>query len=197
MIIDSDSVGDPARFRTLADLESGLRSLPSAPSDRGRLALIVRRTARGVRETPDRVLLTPEGGVPGDAWSRKEGATLDSQVTVMEAGVAELIANGQPLALFGDNVFLELDLSTTNLPLGSRVAIGGALLEVTLKMHKGCRKFSARFGDDALRFLATPESRARRLRGLYLRVLEAGDVGPGDVVEVVARASLPEEAPVL
>src|SRR5687768_4717765 len=126
MLIDSDSVGDPARFPTLSELEIGLTSLPSVPFDRGRVVLIVRRTARGVRETPGRVVLTPEDGVPGDAWSRKEGATLDSQVTVMEAGVARLIANGQPLALFGDNVFLELDLSTTNLPLGSRVAIGGA-----------------------------------------------------------------------
>jgi len=89
--------------------------------------------------------------------------------------------------LFGDNLFLDLDLSVDNLPLGSRVRVGGATLEVTPKPHIGCRKFQARFGPDALRFVSKPALRHRNLRGIYMRVFEAGDAGPGDAVEVLAR----------
>jgi MOSC domain-containing protein YiiM len=134
------------------------------------------------------VQLTPEEGIPGEYWNRKPGVTIDNQITVMQTNVARLIANGQPLTLFGDNLFLDLDVSGANLPPGSRVRIGEALLEVTPKRHTGCKKFSGRFGVDALRFVATPAGRARNFRGLYLRVLTAGEAAPGDAVEVVERA---------
>ena len=193
MIIDSASVGDPACFRTLDDLALGLRDLREVPADRGTVALIVRRTEHGRREAPDRLRLTPEEGVPGDSWGRKEGATSESQITVMQTNVAELIANGQPLTLFGDNLFLDLDLSTPNLPPGSRVRVGAAVLEVTTKPHNGCRKFSGRFGADAIRFAAEPATRFRNFRGIYMRVVEAGEAGPGDFVEVLERAPVSPE----
>jgi MOSC domain-containing protein YiiM len=195
--LDSASVGDPERFRTLVELESGLGELPTPNADRGTVVLIVRRGVGGRRETPERLVLTPEEGVPGDAWNRKEGATVEGQITVMQVAVAEMIANGQPLTLFGDNLFLDIDVVGANLPPGTRVRIGDAVLEVTPKIHKGCRKFSGRFGVDALRFVSTPEGRARNLRGLYVRVLTAGEAGPGDVVEVIERGPpLPTEATV-
>jgi MOSC domain-containing protein YiiM len=110
----------------------------------------------------------------------------DAQLAVMQRDVAELIANGQPLTLFGDNLFLDLDLSAENLPAGSRVRAGTALLAVTPKPHDGCRKFRARFGNDALRFVSKGELRHRNLRGIYMRVVEAGELGVGDAVELVA-----------
>lgn len=185
--VDSSSVGDPARFRTLVDLERGLAGLAPAPVDRGRLVRIVRRVEGGRRELPDRSRLSPETGVPGDSWGRRPRRTWDTQITAMQADVAELIANGQPLTLFGDNLFLELDLSARNLPVGSRLRIGGAVLEVTPVPHNGCKKFQARFGQEALRFVSGKELRHRNLRGIYLRVVEAGDVRPGDGVEVLLK----------
>ena len=137
----------------------------------------------------DGVRLTFDGGVAGDAWARQANRRIDGQIAVMEVAVAELIANGQPLVLFGDNLFLDLDLSVGNLPPGSRVRVGGALLEVTPKPHNGCHKFLGRFGDDALRFVSQPDLRHRNLRGIYMRVVEEGDVGPGDRVDVMARAA--------
>ena len=196
MIVDPAQDVDPARFRALAELEAGLAFLARSPSAEAKLGTIVSRTLQGHRAFSEPVRLTTSEGVPGDDWIRKEGATVDSQITVMETSVAELIANEQPLALFGDNLFVDLDLSIANLPPGSRVTIGDALLEVTTKIHKGCKKFAARFGVDALRFVATPVGRERRFRGLYLKVVEEGVVAPGDTVTVVERASLPEEAAV-
>jgi MOSC domain-containing protein YiiM len=131
--------------------------------------------------------LTPDLGVPGDAWSRRASGNLEMQISVMQKDVAELIANGQPLTLFGDNLFLDLDLSTANLPPGSRVRIGGVLLEITPMPHNGCRKFKARFGDDALQLVWKPELRQRNLRGIYMRVVEEGEVTAGDRAEVTFR----------
>jgi len=172
--IDSKSVGNPLRYRRLEELEEGLDALPRGPWDRG-------------RERPDRVRLEADAGIPGDAWGRQQGRA----ITAMEFDVAELIANGQPLALFGDNFYLTLDLSTDNLPAGSRVRVGGAVLEVTAMPHNGCRKFRARFGADALQFVSKTELRHRNLRGIYMRTVEGGEIAPGDPAEVIARALLP------
>jgi MOSC domain-containing protein YiiM len=187
MTVTSDSVGNPDRFLTLEALRRAFEALPGAPVQRGRLALIVRRQELGRREAPQRLRLSPETGVPGDAWSTRGQPDPAGQIAVMQADVARLIANGQPLELFGDNLFLELDLSSGNLLPGSRVRIGAAILEVTAKPHDGCRKFRARFGSDALHFVADREQRHRNLRGIYMRVLEAGEVCVGDAVEVASR----------
>ncbi len=149
----------------------------------------MRRGESGRRERPDRVLLTREAGFPGDAWSRKEELNPEAQLTVIQIDVAEMIANGQPLTLFGDNLFFSLDLSTANLPTGSRVRAGGAMLEVTPKPHNGCQKFRARFGPEALRFVSQPDLRPRNLRGIYMKVVQPGEVALGDPVEVLERVT--------
>ena len=179
--------GDPSRHLPLGELEQKLGTLPAAPRDAGRVALLVRRRPDKVRETPTRIDLGPDTGVPGDAWGRGEKPDRAAQLTVMEIDVAEMIANGQPLTVFGDNLFLALDLSVENLPTGSRLRLGRALLEVTAKPHNGCRKFAARFGHDALRLVSNPELRRRNLRGIYMCVVEAGEVAVGDAVAVVSR----------
>ncbi len=186
-IIDSASAGDPARFHTLAALELGLAALPAAPRDHGSVAALVVRSDGGRRELPPRILLSREHGVLGDAWGRREGRKLDGQISVMQTAVADLIANHQPRALFGDNLFLNLDLSAPNLPPGSRLRAGSALLEVTPKPHTGCAKFKSRFGDEALRFVWKPELRERNLRGLFVFVVEEGEVAVGDPVDVLMR----------
>ena len=189
-IIDSSSVGDPARYATMEALERGLAALPAAPRDVGRVALMVRRVGpSSLREVLDAAEMTPESGMPGDEWGRQRAPDPMAQLAVMQMDVAELIAQGQPLTLFGDNLFLDLDLSAANLPPGSRVRAGTVLFEVTPEPHTGCRKFRARFGLEALRFTATPELRPRNLRGIYMRVVEGGTLAAGDPVQVVTRTS--------
>jgi hypothetical protein len=182
--------GDPARHLALAALEAGLAALGELPKDAGRVTLIVRRTEEGARETPAGVDLTLEEGVPGDDWSRRPPRDPEAQLAVMCTRVAELIANGQPLVVFGDNLFVELDLSVKNLPTGTRLRVGGALVEVTPKPHNGCRKFNARFGADALRFVQAPSTRGQNLRGIYWKVVEPGAVAVGDAVRVVSKPGL-------
>ena len=188
--IDSSSTGDPTRYQTLEHLERSFAALPAAPIALGRVVLLVRRGEGGRREELDRAILTPEAGLPGDAWGRKERPNPLAQLTVMQIEVAELIANGQPLTLFGDNLFFELDLAVTNLPIGSQVRAGGATLEVTPQPHNGCQKFHARFGPEALRFVSKPDLRHRNLRGIYMRVVQPGEVSVGDAVEVIVRSGI-------
>ena len=179
--------GDPTRHLALAELERRLVALAPASRDAGDVALVVRRQPDKTRETPKRVTLGPSTGVPGDAWERRASPDPEEQLTVMQVDVAETIANGQALTVFGDNLFVALDLSAENLPAGSRVRVGGALLEVTPRPHDGCRKFATRFGHDALRVVSKRELRSRNLRGIYMRVVEAGDVAVRDPIVVVSR----------
>src|SRR5437764_4885747 len=182
-----------AEHTMLDELEGRLLRLPEPAKENGSVVLVVVRPEVDARQTPPRCILSPENGVEGDRWAAREPRADDNQITVMRADVARLVGNGQPLSTPGDNLMVDLDLSETNLPAGTTLRIGTALCEVTPKPHRGCSKFAARFGHDALRLTAIYDD--RRLRGLHLRVLEAGEVGPGDAIDVVARGYAPAAGP--
>ena len=179
--------GEAKYHRSLESLEEAFRALPAAPKDSGRVVLIVRRRADGVRETLDRVQLSLEEGVPGDGWGRRPPRNPEAQLAVMRGAVAELIANGQQLTVFGDNLFVDLDISAANLPLATRLRVGKAVVEVTAKPHNGCHKFKGRFGEDALRFVQAPPTRPQNLRGIYWKVVEPGEAAIGDAIDVLSR----------
>ena len=181
--------GDPARHLSLAELEERLAALPAAPKDAGRVVLLQARPGSCKRQPLERARLTAAGGVPGDRWKDKEDPRPEQQLATMQAAVADLIANGQDVTTFGDNLFLDLDLSDANLPLGSQLRCGELLLEVTPEAHNGCLKFKERFGGDALRLVSRVETREHNYRGIYLKVVEAGPLAPGDTLEVIRRGS--------
>ncbi len=180
--------GDSSRHLSLEALDKGFSALPAPRKDIGTLALIVRRRADGVRETPERVRLSPDEGVPGDGWSRRPPREPVAELAVMRRDVAELISNGQPLTVCGDNLFVELDISVGSLAIGARLRVGEAVVEVTPKPHNGCMKFKQRFGQDALKFVNRPSTRDQNLRGIYWKVVEAGEVSVGAAIEVIAQS---------
>lgn len=173
-------------FRTLEELEAGLDLIEASPDERGRVELIVRRPRTNEREVLDVGRLDELRGLVGDAWgSRGEptSADFDVQLTLMNSRVIELLAGPRerwPLA--GDQLFVDLDLSVDNLPAGTRLTLGEALLEVTAEPHTGCRKFIARFGADAHKFVNSPGGRRLNLRGINARVVRGGTVRVGDEV---------------
>jgi MOSC domain-containing protein YiiM len=183
----SGPAGDPSRHAALQDLLAGFRALPAPSPDAGRVALLVRRRSDGSRERLGRARLSPEEGLHGDGWHRRPPRAPDAQLAVMRRDVAELVANGQPLDLFGDNLFVDLDISAGNLPFGSRLRVGEAIVEMTPQPHNGCSKFHSRFGADALRFVSAKDTRDQNLRGVYWRVVEAGEVEIGAEIRVVWR----------
>jgi len=179
--------GGGALHRSLAELEAGLRALPTAPKESGWLRLIVCRHAPGVHEALERVRLSMEEGVPGDEWNRRLPRHPDAQLTVISHAVAELITNGQLLTVSGDNLVVELDISAENLPVGTRLRVGEAVVEMSPKPHNGCAKFQARFGSDAVRFVQAPATRHRNLRGVYWKVVEPGMVEVDAPIRVLSR----------
>jgi hypothetical protein len=179
--------GDRSRHLDRTALEVGLAALPAAPRDRGTLALMVARGPNGERHLPSVAELTRTNGMPGDRWAGDDRYGPEYQLATMNVEVARLVANGQPLELHGDNLFLDLDVSVDNLPVGSRLALGSSLLEVTPQAHNGCKKWVQRFGLDAMHLNRAAGYRPRRLRGLYLRVVEDGSAHVGDAIVVVSR----------
>jgi len=150
--------------------------------------MIVCRRAPGAHEALEEVRLSLEEGVPGDEWNRRAG-DLETQITVIRRDVAELISNGQPLTTSGDNLIVDLDISAENLPAGTRLRVGKAIVEMTPLPHNGCKKFAVRFGQDAARFVQAKETRHFNLRGIHWRVIEEGEVRVGDRIEVLSRQS--------
>jgi hypothetical protein len=177
---------------TSDQLVDGLAHLRPAPLDEGTLQLLVRRPGRGAREVVTEASIDAELGMIGDTWiSRPSRRNADgrpdprSQITLVDVRAAELVAGDiEHWPMFGDQLYVELDLSERNLPAGSRLAIGTAVLEISDKAHTGCAKFASRFGTDALRFVMSPEGRRRRLRGANARVIRSGTVRVGDPVSV-------------
>jgi len=170
---------------TAEELEAGLERIRQAPRDEGPLLLIVRRPNPGERETLAEGRLDRIEGLAGDAWSRRggrRGPDPETQLTLMGSRVAELVARTQERwGLAGDQLYVDLDLSEENLPAGTRLAVGSAVIEITPPPHTGCKKFVERFGLDAMRFVNSPVGRALRLRGVNARVIEPGSVAVGDV----------------
>lgn len=192
----TDPTDGPAR-RTTVELEAFSPTLDAAPQDRGTLELVVARPGPGERLVLEEGELDLDVGLVGDTWAQRGSKRTadgsphpDMQLNVMSFPLVRFLAGDDPQrqALAGDQLYVDLDLSHDNLPVGTRLHIGepgrGAVIEVTAQPHTGCAKFVARFGADAMRFVGGPAGRPRRLRGLNARVVTPGRVRPGDPVVV-------------
>ncbi len=175
--------------RTLAELNAGLAHIEDSPKDGGALRLIVRRPRAGARDVAAEAELDVTVGLVGDTWSTRRGwrrgfraPDPDAQVTIMNARAIALVAHTPdrwPLA--GDQLYVDLDLSDENLPPGTQVTIGTAVIEVTAVPHTGCPKFSERFGVTATKFVNSKDGRRLHLRGINAKVVQSGTIRVGDL----------------
>ena len=176
--------------RDLATLEAGRDQILASPKDDGRVDLIVRRPAVDERETVTEAILDTTEGLVGDGWrARGSGSTPDgsadpkAQLTLMNARVAALVAvTPERIPLAGDQFFVDFDLTAANVPPGTRLALGSAVIEVSDEPHMGCRKFFDRFGNDAHRFVNSKDDRELHFRGINAFVVTGGTVRTGDTI---------------
>lgn len=175
--------------RTLAELNAGLAHIEDSPKDGGTLRLIVRRPRIGARDVVAEAELDVTVGLVGDTWSTRRGwrrtrraPDPNAQVTIMNARATALVAHtGDRWPLVGDQLYVDLDLSEENLPAGTQVTIGTAVIEVTAEPHTGCRKFSDRFGVTATKFVNSKDGKRLRLRGIKAKIVQSGRIRVGDL----------------
>jgi hypothetical protein len=176
---------------TLAELEAGLDHIRRSPQDAGVLHLIVRRPQTDEREIVAQAELDLADGLVGDNWRQRGSSRTadgsahpDMQLTVMNSRLIALVAQEQECwSLAGDQLFIDLDLSASNIPPGTRLALGSAVIEVTAQPHTGCNKFAARFGLEALKFISSPIDKELQLRGINAKVVQPDLIRVGDVVK--------------
>lgn len=183
---------------SIEELVAALPQVAQSPKDNGELKLIVRRPSDGQREVLHTGELDFVVGLVGDNWKTRGSrhmpdgsANPDSQVTIMNARVIALLAREEqrwPLA--GDQLYVDFDLSAGNIPPGTQLAIGSAVLEVTAQPHTGCKKFIERFGVEAVKYINSPEQKEMQLRGINTRIVQPGTIRVGDFVRKTSPSSV-------
>ena len=181
----------------MQELEAALDHLREAPKDNGVVHLIVRRPQTDQREVLDHAELDPVNGLIGDCWRfRPSSKTPDHsphpemQINIMNSRVTALVAQEKerwPLA--GDQLYIDMDLSKANLPGGTQLEIGTAVLEVSSLPHTGCHKFVARFGVDAMKFVNSAIGKELCLRGINARVIKGGVVRVGETARKISKGN--------
>lgn len=180
---------------SMTELEARLEYVRQSPKDVGTLRMIVRRPQVDERELIQEAEITLEEGLAGDTWKARGSdhtpdgaANLEAQITIMNARIIEVLAQTEDRwALAGDQLYADFDLSDDNIPPGTQLAIGTAIVEVSAVPHTGCKKFSARFGVEAMKFVNSPEGKRLHLRGINTRVVKGGLIRVGDAITKVQR----------
>jgi len=175
---------------TTSELEARLDEVIQSPKDHGVLEMIVRRPAVGEREILEEGQLDLVEGLVGDSWRLRTSRRTadgtphpDMQLNLINSRLVSLVAQDRSRwHLAGDQLYVDLDLSEANLPPGTRLSIGSAVIEVTAEPHTGCSKFVERFGFDAMKFVNAPERKDLHLRGINARVVRSGVVRTGEAV---------------
>lgn len=178
---------------TTHELEAGLDAIYQSPKDNGVLDMIVRRPQVEEREVLTEGRLNVTDGLEGDNWKARgststpdKSAHPEMQINIMNSRVIQLLAKEKDRwQLAGDQLFIDMDLSAENMPAGTKLSIGEAILEVTPVPHSGCKKFTARFGLEAMKFVNSPLGKELHLRGINAKVLQAGIIRIGDVVKKI------------
>jgi MOSC domain-containing protein YiiM len=170
---------------TTEEIEAGINKILQSPKDNGVLNLIVRRPQEDEREVLEKGELDIEKGLVGDDWLTGDGNT-ETQIAIMNSRIIDLIAQDKDRwKLAGDQLFIDLNLTDENLPHGTKLQIGSAILEITPKPHNGCKKFVERFGLDAMKFVNSSVGKQFHLRGIYAKVVQSGTIRAGDAVKKI------------
>jgi MOSC domain-containing protein YiiM len=173
---------------TMAELKAGLDEIRKSPRDAGLLELIVQRPRTDERSCPEEGELSLEVGLVGDSWSTRTNKPPhpEKQLNLMNSRAIALIAGvKERWQLAGDQLYIDLDLSNENLQPGSQIAIGKAIIEITEPPHNGCKKFTERFGLDAVKFVNSPVGKELHLRGLNAKVVQPGRIRVGDMARKI------------
>ena len=180
---------------TAQELADALPHVLAAPKDETVVESLCFRPARNQRSFPDRLRLTRSEGIPGDRWLTEPWLQLpdgspdpEIQVSILPLRVLDLVWRDREGTVHpGDPIVADLDCSTANLPPGTLLAVGTAVLRVSALFNEGCVKWKARYGAAARDWIEAPGHPDLRLRGILCAVEQDGEVAVGDALRVIRR----------
>jgi len=180
---------------TTAELSDAMPHVLAAPKDHAAVETLCFRPGRNLREFPDTLHLTVGQGVPGERWLSEPWLRLDDgtphpgiQVSILQKRVLDLVWRDRETAPHpGDTMIADLDLSEANLPEGSLMQAGTALLQVSGVFNDGCVKWKVRYGGDAKNWIVAPGHPELRLRGVLCAIVKDGVVQLGDTLKIIRR----------
>ena len=175
---------------TLDALQAALPDVLLAPKDGAAIEQLCLRPEIEARNFVDEMDLTRENGIPGERWNYAPWLTLADgradpriQVSILSKRVLDLVYNDPDNMVHpGDSFIADMDLSYENLPDGTLLNIGSAVLRVSDKFNTACQKWQDRYGKDALRWIVQTDNRKYRLRGVLCEVIKDGRVKTGDQI---------------
>ena len=176
-----------------AELMAALPHILAAPKTDAPIAALCFRPGLSQRQFPASLILTQAQGVPGERWLTLPWLRLadgspdpDIQVSILPQRVLDLVWRDRANTPHpGDTIVADLDCSTANLPPGSLIRAGSAVLRVSGVFNQSCVKWQVRYGADARAFIDAPGHPELRLRGVLCAVVQDGKVGLSDRLQVV------------
>lgn len=186
---------DPSQrsaFASRAECDAALPHILAAPRDGAAIDSLCFRPAYGERRFPDQLHLTVAGGIADERWLKAPWLTLPDgspdpriQVSILPRRVMDLCWRDRDTTVHpGDTMVADLDMSEANLPAGTRLRVGSAVLEVSDKFNTGCAKWRDRYGADSLAWINHKPNRPLRLRGVLCRIVQDGVINASDQIHV-------------
>lgn len=181
------------QFARLAELKAKIPKILDSPKDEGAIKMMTIRPESNQRKIVQELELNRKLGCVGDIWSSKPSSSTpdgsphpEKQLTIMNSRCVQAIAGSKDRwSLAGDQVYADLDLSLDNIPPGTQLQMGSAIVEVSAHPHTGCKKFVERFGVDALRFVSSPAGKQNNFRGINAFVVKEGTITSSDTIKKV------------
>jgi hypothetical protein len=151
----------PVNPVTAEELDAALPSVLAAPRDAGIVRMLCTRPKPNTRSFPEVLTLTRSKGVSDDYHQWQPWLELP---------------DGSP------DPRIEVSLADTDLPVGTRLSVGTAILRVSDVPNDGCAKWRVRCGRPAYNWIIKPDHLKLRLRGLYALIEQDGEVRLGDTL---------------
>jgi hypothetical protein len=173
------------------ELMAALPGVLSAPKTGSAVELLCLRPDFGQRRFVDEIAVTKAQGIPGERWGTAPWLKLPDgtghpgiQVSILPRRVLDLIWRDRENVVHpGDTFVCDLDMTEANLPAGTLLAVGTAVLKVSEVWNDACAKWKVRHGAAAFDWVrAHPEL---RLRGVLCSIEQDGVIRNGDAVEVL------------
>jgi hypothetical protein len=186
----------PFDLVTRVELDAALAFVLAAPKTDARIDSLCFRPGRGERRFPATVTLTRDKGIPGERWLTEPWMRLPDgsphpgiQVSILPRRVADLAWRNRTSTLHpGDTIIADLDCTVANLPIGSLIQAGSAVLQVSDVPNYACAKWKVRYGDASYDWIREPDHAALRLRGILCSIAQDGEVILTDRLHVLSRS---------